>query len=85
VGGELECFLPSPLAADMAEAVRLAHASARPGDVVLLAPACASYDMFESYEHRGRAFKEEVRKLTQQSATSSRPERQEAAAVNAES
>jgi UDP-N-acetylmuramoylalanine--D-glutamate ligase len=38
-------------------AVREANALARPGDTVLLAPACASFDQFESYEHRGREFK----------------------------
>jgi UDP-N-acetylmuramoylalanine--D-glutamate ligase len=52
-------------AADMADAVRRAQRAARPGDVVLLAPACASFDMFRSYEHRGRVFKEEVRSLRQ--------------------
>jgi UDP-N-acetylmuramoylalanine--D-glutamate ligase len=31
-----------------------------PGDIVLLAPACSSFDQFESYEHRGRVFKELV-------------------------
>ncbi|HEX8719036.1 MAG TPA: UDP-N-acetylmuramoyl-L-alanine--D-glutamate ligase, partial [Pyrinomonadaceae bacterium] len=50
-------------AADMAEAVRLAYREAEPGDVVLLAPACASFDMFQSFEHRGRVFKEEVERL----------------------
>jgi UDP-N-acetylmuramoylalanine--D-glutamate ligase len=44
-------------------AVRLAGESATPGDVVLLAPACASFDQFDSYEHRGRVFKEQVRRL----------------------
>ncbi len=44
-------------------AIRKAHASAQPGDVVLLAPACASFDQFKSYEHRGRIFKEVVRGL----------------------
>ncbi len=34
-----------------------------PGDVVLLAPACASFDQFDSYEHRGRVFKDLVRQL----------------------
>jgi len=39
-------------------AVRLARESARPGETVLLAPACASFDQFENYGHRGRAFKQ---------------------------
>jgi len=47
-------------AASMAEAVRLAMAAAAPGGSVLLAPACASFDMFENYAARGRAFKAEV-------------------------
>ncbi|HYN85917.1 MAG TPA: UDP-N-acetylmuramoyl-L-alanine--D-glutamate ligase [Pyrinomonadaceae bacterium] len=60
VEDELKSFAPTTRAADMADAVRRAHEAARPGDVVLLAPACASFDMFTSYEHRGRVFKEEV-------------------------
>jgi UDP-N-acetylmuramoylalanine--D-glutamate ligase len=44
-------------------AVRRASESARPGDIVLLAPACASFDQFENYEHRGRVFKEAVKVL----------------------
>jgi UDP-N-acetylmuramoylalanine--D-glutamate ligase len=44
-------------------ALRKANAVAQPGDVVLLAPACASFDQFKSYEHRGRVFKEIVRGL----------------------
>ena len=44
-------------------AVKRASESATPGDVVLLAPACASFDQFDSYEHRGRVFKELVRQL----------------------
>jgi UDP-N-acetylmuramoylalanine--D-glutamate ligase len=50
--------------ADMAEAVRRAYAAAHPGDVVLLAPACASWDMFDSFEHRGRVFKEAVEEVS---------------------
>jgi UDP-N-acetylmuramoylalanine--D-glutamate ligase len=48
-------------AGSMEEAVSMCGRMARPGDVVLLAPACASFDMFQDYEHRGRAFKEAVR------------------------
>jgi UDP-N-acetylmuramoylalanine--D-glutamate ligase len=44
-------------------AVRQAFEAAKPGDVVLLAPACASFDQFENYEHRGRVFKELVLSL----------------------
>ena len=44
-------------------AVRRASESAVPGDVILLAPACASFDQFQNYEHRGRVFKETVQSL----------------------
>jgi UDP-N-acetylmuramoylalanine--D-glutamate ligase len=44
-------------------AIRKAHATAQSGDVVLLAPACASFDQFKNYEHRGQTFKEIVRGL----------------------
>ncbi len=47
------------------QAVFLAAASASPGEVVLLSPACASFDMFKDFEARGRAFKKEVRRLVQ--------------------
>ena len=48
----------------MAEAIARAWALARPDGVVLLAPACSSFDMFADYADRGRVFKEEVRKLS---------------------
>jgi UDP-N-acetylmuramoylalanine--D-glutamate ligase len=54
-------------AASLAEAVELAHRLAAPGDVVLLSPACASYDMFENYQQRGRMFAELVCKIRQPS------------------
>ena len=50
-------------AASMDEAVKAAYQAAKKGDIVLLSPACASFDLFENYEDRGRQFKEEVRKL----------------------
>ena len=49
-------------AGTLERAVEIAGQAARRGDVVLLAPACASFDQFENYEHRGRVFKELVRR-----------------------
>ncbi len=61
---------PSPLSvpqiirvADMAEAVKTAHLRARDGDIVLMSPACASFDMYRNFEMRGRHFKELVNAL----------------------
>jgi UDP-N-acetylmuramoylalanine--D-glutamate ligase len=51
------------LAEDMKDAVNKAAAAALSNDVVLLSPACASFDMFENYEHRGREFKKIVNSL----------------------
>jgi UDP-N-acetylmuramoylalanine--D-glutamate ligase len=53
-------------AGTLESAVRRAAAVARPGDIVLLAPACASFDQFRNYEHRGKVFKEAVRDLAKQ-------------------
>jgi len=50
-------------AGTLAEAIRLAYAEATPGDTVLLAPACASFDQFDNFEHRGRVFKSLVASL----------------------
>jgi UDP-N-acetylmuramoylalanine--D-glutamate ligase len=55
--------------ASMADAVRRAFALARPDGVVLLAPACASFDMFQDYAERGRVFKDEVGKLEKDNET----------------
>jgi UDP-N-acetylmuramoylalanine--D-glutamate ligase len=46
--------------ADLEDAVRRAAAAARPGEVVLLSPACASFDSFENFERRGERFREIV-------------------------
>ena len=59
----LKDTLPIVPCASMAEAVEQAYALARRGDVVLLAPGCSSFDMFTDYAARGRAFKDEVKKL----------------------
>lgn len=56
-------------AATMRDAVHAAFTAAAPGGVVLLAPACASFDMFSDYAERGRVFKEEVRRLGQEWGT----------------
>lgn len=56
-------LVPTSHASSMEEAVQMAHASASPGDLVLLAPGCASFDMFSGYEERGRVFADCVHSL----------------------
>lgn len=55
---------PCALVEDMQQAVELAASSAQPGDVVLLAPACSSFDMFRDYVHRGEVFRSIVEGLS---------------------
>ena len=57
------CGVPLKRADTMPDAVETAYRAARPGEAVLLSPACASYDMFRSYVHRGEVFVEAVRAL----------------------
>jgi UDP-N-acetylmuramoylalanine--D-glutamate ligase len=57
-------------AADMSAAVATALSAAKPGSAVVLAPACASFDMFRDYAERGRAFKNEVHRLTRENERS---------------
>jgi UDP-N-acetylmuramoylalanine--D-glutamate ligase len=52
------------MAKTLEEAVLLAHQTAKKGEVVLLSPACSSYDMFKDYKERGKVFKEAVRNLS---------------------
>lgn len=56
--------VPVEFAASMDDAVHKARKLAQAGDIVLLSPACASFDMFDNFEHRGQAFVDAVRSLT---------------------
>ena len=59
----LDGEVPYHFAADMEQAINTAAAIAKPNDSVLLSPACASFDMFKNFEHRGQVFMEIVKKL----------------------
>ena len=61
----VEGIVPLETAATFKELVRKGFEAALPGDVVLLAPACTSWDMFNNFEERGRTFKREVKSLAQ--------------------
>ena len=63
IESELGEVAPFEHAKTMGNAVAAAFAAAQSGDIVLLAPACASFDMFDSFEHRGTVFKQEVSSL----------------------
>lgn len=56
-------IIPTTVASSLEDAVNKAASNAKSGDVVLLSPACASFDMFDNYEHRGREFKRIVNSL----------------------
>jgi len=59
----LQRRIPTSHAADMREAVQLAAACAQSGDTVLLTPACASFDLFRGYQHRGECFVQALREM----------------------
>ena len=63
IASQLGDAVPLIRAGTIEDAVRIAHDQAKSGDIVLLAPACASFDQFNSYEHRGKVFKELVKAL----------------------
>jgi UDP-N-acetylmuramoylalanine--D-glutamate ligase len=65
IEAQLGGVVPVERAGTMGRAVELAAEHARSGDTVLLSPACASFDQFESYEHRGRVFKQLVHDLAE--------------------
>jgi UDP-N-acetylmuramoylalanine--D-glutamate ligase len=63
IADALDGFAPTHRIATLAEAVTKARELAQPGDTVLLAPACASFDQFENYKVRGERFGDSVREL----------------------
>jgi UDP-N-acetylmuramoylalanine--D-glutamate ligase len=63
IAGQLEGAVPLVDSKTIDAAVAHAYAAAAPGDTILLAPACASFDQFRSYEHRGEVFKQIVNAL----------------------
>ena len=71
VAAELEGAVPVERAGTVEHAVALALEAAKPGDTVLLAPACASFDQFENFEQRGRVFKEIVARTAAEMSSAS--------------
>ncbi len=67
--GQISGVVEIERAETLDRAVQLAAERATAGDTILLAPACASFDQFENYEHRGRVFKQLVRQIEQRAAS----------------
>ena len=75
IAGQISGAAPLIAAGTVECAVHYAANNAEPGDTVLLAPACASFDQFENYEQRGRVFKQLVLALPEEaSEQQARPE-----------
>ena len=68
IASDLDKAVPVERAGTLDRAVQMAKREAKSGDIVLLAPACSSFDQFDNYEQRGRIFKELVAKLSAQSS-----------------
>ena len=64
IGNELNKFVPVVFVDNLEDAVILAKKSSSPGDVILLSPACASFDQFDSFIHRGKEFERIVGEIT---------------------
>jgi UDP-N-acetylmuramoylalanine--D-glutamate ligase len=64
MAGELGPLTETVIGRTLEEAVQLAHRMARRGEVVLLSPACSSFDMFKDYKERGKVFKEAVKRIS---------------------
>jgi UDP-N-acetylmuramoylalanine--D-glutamate ligase len=71
----LENTMPVTRSEMMCEAIRQAIEAAKPGDIIMLSPACASFDQFRDYEARGDSFRQIVEALTAPEATSEAPAR----------
>ena len=63
IESQLRGVVPIHSCETLEKAIPVAAAAARPGEIVLLAPACSSFDQFDSFEHRGRVFKKIVKEL----------------------
>ena len=63
ISSALDQIIPATSASSMQDAVRKANEAAAPGEIVLLSPACASFDMYDNYAQRGDDFRNEVKKL----------------------
>jgi UDP-N-acetylmuramoylalanine--D-glutamate ligase len=79
IAGQIEGSVAISRSGTLENAVKFAAQTARSGDIVLLAPACASFDQFENYEHRGRVFKELVQQLQRNDETRSQNDSKDAA------
>lgn len=68
IASQIEGAVPLVQSGTLADATVQAFRNAKPGEIVLLAPACASFDQFQNYEHRGRSFKQRVHQLEEEFA-----------------